>query len=285
MARMDRYVHSLTPLTKFFFSSPATQLVFCFNLSLIRQNLQKYQAPDRQDSPFSLTRANWLLNSICVIPIFLILINSFSAGAQTILNHTPDPADYSVAFARAHWATSINKGLVFFGNSNPIGGDNSVRAFDPVSNSWEYLWPKGYTNGGPQMRDNHASFYVPRLDELWVWGGSHLETLPGALRSGRFSVSQKKWLATSTTDEGAFEGVVKNFGGFLIDPAMAWSAEADMGWVFGGSDQGNASNRYWVIEPNSPGPQPYKMNEVIGGIRPPPRAQASNLMVAVGSDF
>src|SRR5207244_11886336 len=116
-------------------------------------------------------------------------------------------------------------------------------------------------------------------------GSSRLEALPGGLRSGRFSLSEKRWLATSTTDEGAFEGVVKNFGGFLIDPAMAWSAEADMGLMFGGSDQGNASNRYWVIEPNSPGPQPYKMNEVIGGIRPPPRAQASNLMVAVGSDF
>src|SRR5439155_9660195 len=38
-------------------------------------------------------------------------------------------------------------------------------------------------------------------------------------------------------------------------------------------------------EPNSAGPQQYKMSEILGGVRPPPRAQATNLMVAAGSDF
>ena len=224
----------------------------------------------------------------------ILLIQAFMAwsialsqpcSGQTIIPYTQDPAGYGIGFARARWANSISKMLVFFGSTRPAFDDNSIRAFDPVTNSWEYLWSNGPFNGGLQTRDNHASFYVPRLDELWVWGGSHLETLPGALRSGRFSIAQKKWITTSTDDNGAFSAVVKNFGGFLIDPAMAWSEQADTGLMFGGSDGGNASNRYWIIEPNPLGPQPYKMSEIIGGVRPPPRAEAMNLMVAAGPDF
>jgi hypothetical protein len=225
----------------------------------------------------------------CLFFLAAVSLNSSLAAenfsTSQIFSYAPDPAGYSLGFARAHWANSVNKMVVFFGSTRPAADDNSIRAYDPVTNNWEYLWSDGPFNGGLQTRDNHASFYVPRLDELWVWGGSHLETLPGALRSGRFSIAQKKWITTSADDNGAFSTVVKNFGGFLIDPAMAWSEQADMGLMFGGSDGGNASNRYWIIEPNPDGPQPYQMSEIIGGVRPPPRAEAMNLMVAAGSDF
>src|SRR6185295_12458270 len=72
------------------------------------------------------------------IPILFLLLGflcvSFSerhALAQTIGNYTPDPAGGTLAFARAHWASSINKMIVFFGPGNATG-DNSIRAFDPV---------------------------------------------------------------------------------------------------------------------------------------------------------
>jgi galactose oxidase-like protein len=208
-----------------------------------------------------------------------------TAGTASLVGLSTDPTASGIGFARAHWASSLNKELVFWGNTNPAGGDNSIRAYDPVKNTWEYLWPNDWKNGGLQNRDNYASFYVPRLDELWIWGGSHLETLPGALCSGRFGVSQRKWITTSTDCYGAFSAVVQNFNGFLIDPGMAWSAQADMGVMFGGSDGGNISNRYWIVEPNPQGPQPYKMSEIIGGVRPPPRAQAMNTLVAVGKGF
>jgi hypothetical protein len=87
------------------------------------------------------------------------------------------------------------------GNGPATGEERSVRAFDPVSNAWEYLWPNG--QGGLQNRDNYASLYIPQLDEIWVWGGSYLEAVPGALRSGRFSIAQRKWISTGTTDNGA----------------------------------------------------------------------------------
>ena len=230
-------------------------------------------------------RLKFSVSLIQALAAWSILALSQPCNGQTIVPYTQDPAGYAIGFARGHWANSVSKMVVFFGSTRPASDDNSIRAFNPVTNSWEYLWSNGPFNGGLQTRDNYASLYVPRLDELWVWGGSHLETLPGALRSGRFSIAQKKWIATSTTDNGAFSDVVQNFGGFLSDPAMAWSEQADMGLMFGGSGEGNASNRYWIIEPNSDGPQPYKMSEIIGGVRPPPRAEAMNLMVAVGPDF
>ncbi len=239
-------------------------------------------------SPYHTTPAFGVKFSIPLIHVLVtwsILALSQPCIGQTIIPYTQDPGGYGIGFARAHWASSVQKMLVFYGNSHNVFGNNSIRAFDPVTNSWDYLWLDDYTNGGLQNRDNYASLYLPRLDELWIWGGSGLEGLQGSLRSGRFNVSQKKWIASSTTDSGAFAAVVANFGGFLSDNATAWSEDADIGLIFGGSDQGNASNRYWIIEPNQSGPQPYKMSEVTGGTRPPPRAEAMNTLVAVGKDF
>jgi hypothetical protein len=211
-----------------------------------------------------------------------------TSGTASIVNLASDPYGAGTGFARAHWTGS--KMLVFFGHSHNPFAENSIRAFDPAANTWEYLWPNSNGADGLQNRDNFSSLYIPRLDELWVWGGSGLEAweqrgLGLAWRSGRFSISQKKWMTMSPDDGSAFSAVVQNFGGGLIDSAMAWSDVLDGGLIFGGSDGGNASDRYWIIEPNPAGAQRYKMSEVLGGVRPPPRAQATNLMVAVGSDF
>jgi hypothetical protein len=224
-------------------------------------------------------------------PTPVVTAQAGTSGAASIVGLTPDPAGYSLGFARAHWTGS--KMLVFFGNSHNSTGNNSVRAFDPASNAWEYLWPNSNGTDGLQNRDNHASLYVPRLDELWVWGGSGLENYGKAIGNpsvlafcgGRFSVSQKRWLAKGTTADcyGAFSGVVQNFGGFHANVATAWSAEADMGVIFGGSGNGLYDDQ-WIIEPNPGGSQPYKMSEFLGS-RPPARSQAQNLMVAVGRDF
>ena len=235
-------------------------------------------------SPFNLGS---LLRLLLLLVGYLLLTFSQPAFAQTISNLAADPQG-GIGFNRAHWAMSIKKMIVAFGTSGAGAfGDNSIRALDPVTNSWEYLFPNNNGSSGLQNRDNHGSLYVNQLDEFWVWGGSHLETLPPgtALRSGRFSISKKQWVATALTDGGAFAGVVKNFGGGLIDSAMDWSAQANMGLIFGGSEQGNQSNRYWIIEANPAGPEPYKMSEIIGGTRPPVRDHVEQNLVALGPDF
>jgi PKD repeat protein len=227
--------------------------------------------------------------------ILLLSSVSWTTAAQTgsvLRTYAPDPAGYTISFSHIWWATSINKMLVFYGNTSPCCDPNSVRAFDPVTNTWEDLWPNGPFNGGPQTRDNHASFYIPRLDELWVWGGSHLDnqpSVPNPIYSGRFSIAQRKWLGTAFDNSGAFNGVLdmSAVGGMPFpgaDPATGWSQTLDMGIILGGSAQGNASDEMFIFERKPGGPEQYKAT-LFTGPRPPPRAQAENSMAAAGKDF
>jgi hypothetical protein len=219
-----------------------------------------------------------------MLQVFSLLLCSwcFTLHAATLSRAYPaDPSGHGLGFTQAP-VDKLGRLVVFGDSSGGPTGDNSIRVFDGTK--WTYLWPKGYTNGGPQVRHNHVSFYVDRLDEFWLWGGSHLETLPGALRSGRFSLHEKRWIATSTNDSGAFNGLIRGRTVFLSTMSAAWSAEADMGMLFGGSVQGNATNGQWIIEPNPPGPEPYRIVE-FSGQRPPIGSQCMNCMVAVGLDF
>ncbi len=223
--------------------------------------------------------------------ICLLLSTTNLYGAATFTLSTRDPANDGAGiggFSRNHWTG--DKMLSPFG-SGPVTGDNSLRAYDPVSNTWGYLWPNGHNNGGVQNRDNQGSFYIPRLNEYWVWGGSHLEeyaNLTGdpnarALCAGRFSVSQKEWIKTSVDCSAAFSDVLT--GGipyFSVDPATAWSSQLDMGAIFGGTAQGNPQDVMAIIEPNGAGGY---ITNYFTGPRPPARDQAMNLMVAAGTDF
>jgi hypothetical protein len=204
--------------------------------------------------------------------------------ASSLVSVTPDPTQYGIGFARAHTDKRGNI-LVFFGNSHNPFGNNSLRSFNPTTNTWAVLWPSDPYNGGLQNRDNHASLYVPALDELWVWGGSGLENFDQpALRSGRFSLARNNWVATSTSDNGAFGGIVRGVMPFFANLATAWSESANMGLIFGGSQEGNPTKFQYIIEPNPAGPEPYKVTEYLG-TKPPERTQSQNLMVAVGGNF
>jgi len=210
------------------------------------------------------------------------LLHGAVHAAVSLSSYPPDPSGHGLGFTRAY-VDNVGRLLVFGAASGGPTNDNSIRVFD--GRKWEYLWPNNYKNGGAQVRHNHMSFYVPRLNEFWVWGGSHLETLPGALRSGRFHVGTKTWLATSKTDAGAFEGVIKGGIPFLSTMSSAWSAQSDTGIIFGGSAEGGATDWQWLIEPNSTGPELYKITQVSPTPRPHVRSQCMNCMVAVGSDF
>lgn len=203
----------------------------------------------------------------------------------------PDPAGYGYGFARGHWASRVNKAILFFGNSHNPLGNNSIRAFDPATRTWEYLWANNPASG-LQNRDNFSSFLVPTMGaagELWVAGGSGLESyqartgLP-ALRAGRFDIASRTWVAVSTDNTSAWSGVVAGSVRNLPNPAMAWCDALDMGMSFGGAVEGNASDYQYIIERNLNGPQPYRAIEFTGP-RPPPRTQATNLGVCDDNAF
>jgi hypothetical protein len=202
-----------------------------------------------------------------------------------------DPANYAYGFARGHWASRISKAILFFGNSHNPLGNNSIRAFDPLTRTWEYLWANNPASG-LQNRDNFSSFYVPTLGaagELWVTGGSGLETFQArtgspAMRAGRFDIASRQWVAASTDNSSAWAAVVANPPKVLGDPAMAWCEAMDMGVSFGGTAEGNARDYQYIIERNPTGPQPYRAVEFTGP-RPPPRTQATNLGVCDDNAF
>ena len=128
---------------------------------------------------------------------FSLLFFAVNAQAAKLDVVGEDPLKIiGVGFARAHWATSINKMLVFL----VPGKHTSIRAFDPVSKAWEFLWPENKL--GIQGRDNYYSFYIPRLDEIWVWDGSYLWDNPDARYSGRFSVKQQTMGGYGTNQYG-----------------------------------------------------------------------------------
>jgi hypothetical protein len=212
---------------------------------------------------------------------------SAQLGTESLIGtFAPDPFNNSFGFARAHWATSINKMIVFLTGNGPFR-DNSVRAFDPVTNTWEYLWQNSDGANGPEARDNYASFYIPRRDEIWVWGGSYLEGKLGALYSGRFSISQKRWVASGVSNSDAFAGIIdfSAVGGMPYngtDPGMAWSAAADMGIEFAGYGLEDAM---WIWERKLGGPEDYKVTQFTGPRPPTSRLQCMNCLVAVGPDF
>jgi hypothetical protein len=217
-----------------------------------------------------------------------------SGGTAKLVTLAPDPSSDGIGiggFSRNHWITSRNAMLSPFGmdGDGPFG-DNSLRLYDPVNNVWTYVWPRGPANGGVQKRDNHGSFYVPALDEFWIWGGSYLEsyepkTREKPYRSGRFSFKTNRWVAVSDTNVGAFAGLVKDGPPFFgLDTAMAWSADLDMGVMFGGEAEGNPVDTMYLIERNPAGPERYRATRFTG-TRPPARYQAHNLLVAAGKDF
>ncbi len=75
-----------------------------------------------------------LITLLQIIIAYALLAIPQVGMAQTISNLAGDPQG-GIGFNRAHWATSINKMIVAFGTSGPgARGDNSVRAFDPVTN-------------------------------------------------------------------------------------------------------------------------------------------------------
>ncbi len=235
--------------------------------------------------------------------IFLILFLLFAgkASAQTVVSFAPEIIGSenfgSIGFVRTHWITSTSRMIDFLQPAYTT----SIRAYNPVADSWAFLFPSG-SGSGIEGRDNFGSFYIPALDELWVWDGSHIETFDGAGGArwgGRFSLASNTWVARSdpalssdpdkNNKGGPFDAVIDltATGGKMlisgIDPAMAWAATSNMGLMLGGSGDSDSSPVF-LFEPKAGGPEPYKLT-LLTGARPPARTQCMNCMVSDGTNF
>jgi hypothetical protein len=247
--------------------------------------------------------------------LFFLLLHA-PLGAQVTTGELDnDPKFGSIGFARSHWASDLNRTLVYLVPWTNVGltfGDgSSVRALSAsaaAGSQWKCggvncnIYPD--TTLGIHPRDNPASFYIPAIHELWVWNGAYLDTYTGgAYWAGRLSttacaaslaVNCASWTTrsplstTATTAYQAFTAVLDMSanGGDIpwegLDPAMAWAETINTGAMIGGSADSGVNT--YIVEPKVGGPETYKVTKLTIP-RPPSRNQCMNCMVSDGTDF
>jgi len=249
--------------------------------------------------------AKFLLAAMLMILVCLIAA-PHRVGAESSIYFELAPDIVGYGFNRVHWITSTNEMCAWAG-SDAVGtpnGINSIRCFNPLTNSWRIEFP----HNGPNFlanTDNHTSFYIPALNEFWKIGGSHLDCgapCVGQRVAGVYNFTSHRWEATQTSGNGtsdfglfctAFASRIKDCVegmGYHIDPAAAWASAINTGLVLGGAGLG-LTGTYWLIVPNTTGgPEPYRLirkdNPVFsGGPDLGLRAQCENCLVTDGTDF
>ncbi len=90
----------------------------------------------------------------------------------TVRNHVV--SDVGQGWCSTNYVPSLGKFLAIFVNHYSPGGyqDNSLRAFDPATNTIQYIHPKNVP-GAPQDRDNHNMLYNPFTKKIWIVSGDN----------------------------------------------------------------------------------------------------------------
>src|SRR6266545_3941313 len=225
--------------------------------------------------------------------VFLIIVlASNNLSAAEFIGMPQDPAGQGAGLGGwqpLRYASSLKCLISAFAGQTAYG-DNSIRCLDPIKattdpgNAWKYLVPSSFPNNIPS-RDNHVILYVPAVDELWIVGGSHVDTLPADQQfyAGRFSLATchpipagtggcATLIARSLDFDSAFNGVVRCTNGCFgsaafTDPGQAWNEQLDMGVLIGGTWNSPRSEFHFIVRNLSgnlcdgvqSGPQRYVM--------------------------
>ena len=173
-----------------------------------------------------------------------------------VKNHVVN--DAGQGWCSANYVPALKKFLAIFVNHYSPGGyqDNSLRAFDPVTNTIEIIHPKNVT-GAPQDRDNHNMVYNPFTNQIWVYGagGVIFDVAAGyAARNTAPNYGAAGW--TSELGISAFGAAagVRNWPTDLRkwNAMMAWHPTLNIGVMFSGVQYTGmgVSNDLYLIKPN-----------------------------------
>ena len=228
-----------------------------------------------------------------------------------------DPRKYD----RGWWsmrAVSDTQIQLWGGNSHDPSGDNSIRRYDVVTDSWKIIhpdvgdyfrnrqttdiWePKAYAQwGNPEPayildnRDNHIQLYIPDRNEMLIYG------VPAGNISwgGVYNLGSEQWThmwrrEADWGSQGYFEpySVPKNNENYAwaMNAAHVWvdpdgpGGDVGMGLVFGGARfSSDTSSLFRIISSNS-SDYVFRLDKIKGGATaPPPTGNNRNGAVAVG---
>ena len=186
--------------------------------------------------------------------------------------------------------TNDGKFIYGLGNSHNSYGNNAVWAYDPATNSHKklfpdtgdkWVWDKDANGkpvagtgrwaalsptdpryaffGGPTItaitnRNNHQQFTM--RNEWWVLAGTTYYQGGGHF-AGRFSLDTNRWVNVSKSLGEFSAGLIANASGWAAaNASTAVCKDLDTVVLFGGM-QSTAGVK--LIEPNPPGPEPYRM--------------------------
>ena len=182
----------------------------------------------------------------------------------TVRNHVV--SDVGQGWSSTNYVPSLRKFLAIFVNHYSPGGyqDNSLRAFDPATNTIQYLHPKN-APGAPQDRDNHNMVYNPFTNKIWiVSGGNHVLNVASAWANRNVAPGYGAVGWSPPLDNAAFGKAadVKNWPSDFKkwNSMVAWHDSLDMGVIFSGvsyTGMGVSNDLYLIKRNPTPNEQRY----------------------------
>lgn len=168
--------------------------------------------------------------------------------------------DVTQGWSSTRYLPSLGKFVAIFVNHYSPDGyqNNSLRAFDPVAETVEYLHPKDVA-GAPIDRNNHEMFFVAVRDEIWVSMPWSVLDISEAVANADLPESYGAVAWTPLLDSPEFAATV-GISGLPDDwrrynAAVAWDAELDVGVMWGGSLYAGAdyTSDLFTFRPNGAG--------------------------------
>ena len=183
----------------------------------------------------------------------------------TVRNHVA--SDIGQGWSSTNYIPSLGKFLAIFVNHYSPSGyqDNSLRAFDPATNTIQYIHPKN-APGAPQDRDNHNMLYNPFTKKIWIVSGDNHLVLDVASAWANRNVAPGYgavgWSASLNNAAFGTAADIKNWPSDFMkwNSMVAWHDSLDIGVIFSGvsyTGMGVSNDLYLIKRNPTPNEQRY----------------------------